>query len=205
MREFLGPKVKTRLRPELFSVYRAFGGSGRELRVLRRQRLPRVQASGWIELFGAGMVDPAVYGFVNYDAKRLSGFAFGLGVERLTHAANTASTTCSSFFRTTCASCGSSRDEQWRARMIRAALLSGQIRDESSLRLAQRVCGPVTLTPEDLRERLSLSGTAVEALEQTAGRAAARRRTDLNRADCLGHYGMAREVGGAVPPAAASR
>ena len=33
---------------------------------------------------GAGMVDPAVYGFVNYDAKHLSGFAFGLGVERLT-------------------------------------------------------------------------------------------------------------------------
>src|SRR2546425_765506 len=38
--------------------------------------------SGWIELFGAGMVDPAVYGFVNYDAKQLSGFAFGMGVER---------------------------------------------------------------------------------------------------------------------------
>jgi phenylalanyl-tRNA synthetase alpha chain len=39
--------------------------------------------TGWIELFGAGMVDPAVYGFVNYDAKRLSGFAFGMGVDRL--------------------------------------------------------------------------------------------------------------------------
>jgi phenylalanyl-tRNA synthetase alpha chain len=39
--------------------------------------------SGWIELLGAGMVDPAVYGFVNYDAKRLSGFAFGIGVDRM--------------------------------------------------------------------------------------------------------------------------
>jgi phenylalanyl-tRNA synthetase alpha chain len=29
-------------------------------------------------------VDPAVYGFVNYEAKNLSGFAFGMGVERLT-------------------------------------------------------------------------------------------------------------------------
>jgi phenylalanyl-tRNA synthetase alpha chain len=38
--------------------------------------------SGWIELFGAGMVNPAVYGFVNYDAKRVSGFAFGIGVDR---------------------------------------------------------------------------------------------------------------------------
>ena len=31
---------------------------------------------------GAGMVDPAVYGFVGYDASALSGFAFGMGVER---------------------------------------------------------------------------------------------------------------------------
>jgi phenylalanyl-tRNA synthetase alpha chain len=30
------------------------------------------------------MVDPAVYGFVKYDAKKFSGFAFGMGVERLT-------------------------------------------------------------------------------------------------------------------------
>jgi phenylalanyl-tRNA synthetase alpha chain len=29
------------------------------------------------------MVDPAVYGFVKYDAERLSGFAFGMGVDRL--------------------------------------------------------------------------------------------------------------------------
>ena len=39
--------------------------------------------SGWIELFGAGMVDPAVYGFVKYDPEKLSGFAFGMGVDRL--------------------------------------------------------------------------------------------------------------------------
>ena len=33
-------------------------------------------------MFGAGMVDPAVYGFANYDAKKYSGFAFGVGVDR---------------------------------------------------------------------------------------------------------------------------
>jgi len=43
----------------------------------------KCKGSGWIELFGAGMVDPAVYGFVNYDAKRLAGFAFGIGIDRL--------------------------------------------------------------------------------------------------------------------------
>ena len=84
VREFLGPKVKTRLRPSYFPFTEPSvevdatcvfcGGKGCNV----------CKHSGWIELFGAGMVDPAVYGFVNYDANRLSGFAFGLGVERLT-------------------------------------------------------------------------------------------------------------------------
>jgi phenylalanyl-tRNA synthetase alpha chain len=84
VREFLGPKVKTRLRPSYFPFTEPSvevdatcvfcGGKGCGV----------CKQSGWIELFGAGMVDPAVYGFVNYDAKRLSGFAFGLGVDRLT-------------------------------------------------------------------------------------------------------------------------
>jgi len=40
--------------------------------------------SGWLEILGSGMVDPAVYGFVNYDPEVYSGFAFGLGIERIT-------------------------------------------------------------------------------------------------------------------------
>jgi phenylalanyl-tRNA synthetase alpha chain len=82
--EFLGPKVKTRLRPSYFPFTEPSvevdatcvfcGGKGCNV----------CKQSGWIELFGAGMVDPAVYGFVNYDVKKYSGFAFGLGVERLT-------------------------------------------------------------------------------------------------------------------------
>src|ERR1700674_4168318 len=41
------------------------------------------KASGWIVLLGCGMVDPNVYGFVDYDPKKVSGFAFGMGVERI--------------------------------------------------------------------------------------------------------------------------
>ena len=83
VREFLGPKAKTRLRPSYFpftepsaevdATCHVCGGSG--CRVCK--------FSGWIELFGAGMVNPAVYGFVKYDAEKLSGFAFGMGVDRL--------------------------------------------------------------------------------------------------------------------------
>jgi phenylalanyl-tRNA synthetase alpha chain len=32
---------------------------------------------------GAGMIDPAVFGFVGYDPEKVSGFAFGMGVERI--------------------------------------------------------------------------------------------------------------------------
>lgn len=39
--------------------------------------------SGWIEMGGSGMVDPAVYGYVDYDPEQVSGFAFGLGLERI--------------------------------------------------------------------------------------------------------------------------
>jgi phenylalanyl-tRNA synthetase alpha chain len=39
--------------------------------------------TGWLEILGSGMVDPAVYEFVNYDPERYSGFAFGMGIERV--------------------------------------------------------------------------------------------------------------------------
>jgi phenylalanyl-tRNA synthetase alpha chain len=40
------------------------------------------KGSGWLEILGSGMVDPALYRFVGYDPEEVSGFAFGLGVER---------------------------------------------------------------------------------------------------------------------------
>ena len=52
----------------------------------------------------------------------------------------------------------------------------------------------LTASPEDLRTRLSLSGTAVEALEQTAAGPLLDAELTSNRADCLGHYGIAREA-----------
>ena len=39
--------------------------------------------SGWIEMGGAGIVDPAVFEFAGYDPEEFSGFAFGLGLERI--------------------------------------------------------------------------------------------------------------------------
>jgi phenylalanyl-tRNA synthetase alpha chain len=39
--------------------------------------------SGWLEILGAGMVDPTVFGFVGYDPEVYAGFAFGMGIERI--------------------------------------------------------------------------------------------------------------------------
>jgi phenylalanyl-tRNA synthetase alpha chain len=90
VKQFFGPGVKTRFRPSYFpftepsvefDVSCIFcGGSGT---AAGGGTCSKCKGSGWIELFGAGMVDPAVYGFVKYDPKKISGFAFGMGIDRL--------------------------------------------------------------------------------------------------------------------------
>jgi phenylalanyl-tRNA synthetase alpha chain len=90
VKQFFGPGVKTRFRPSYFpftepsvefDVSCIFcGGSGT---ATGGGTCSKCKGAGWIELFGAGMVDPAVYGFVNYDPKKVSGFAFGMGIDRL--------------------------------------------------------------------------------------------------------------------------
>jgi phenylalanyl-tRNA synthetase alpha chain len=89
MKSLFGSSVKTRLRPSFFPFTEPSaevliscifcGGSGYR----EGTRCPNCKASGWIELLGAGMVDPALYGFVGYDPEKYSGFAFGMGVDRI--------------------------------------------------------------------------------------------------------------------------
>jgi phenylalanyl-tRNA synthetase alpha chain len=89
MKEMFGSSVRTRFYPSFFpftepsadvQISCIFCG-GRGYRDGGPCR--NCKASGWIELLGCGMVDPNVYGFVEYDAKKVSGFAFGMGVERI--------------------------------------------------------------------------------------------------------------------------
>src|SRR5436309_5739303 len=90
VREFFGPSIRTRFRPSYFPFTEPSveldascifcGGSGT---ASSGGTCSKCKGTGWIELFGAGMVDPAVYGFVKYDAAKLSGFAFGMGPDRM--------------------------------------------------------------------------------------------------------------------------
>jgi len=90
VKQFFGENVKTRFRPSYFPFTEPSvefdascvfcGGSGT---AKSGGTCGKCKGVGWIELFGAGMVDPAVYSFVNYDPKKVSGFAFGIGIDRL--------------------------------------------------------------------------------------------------------------------------
>jgi phenylalanyl-tRNA synthetase alpha chain len=89
MKALFGSSVKTRFYPSFFPFTEPSadvqiscifcGGKG----FRDGGRCPNCKASGWIELLGCGMVDPNVYSFVDYDPKKVSGFAFGMGVERI--------------------------------------------------------------------------------------------------------------------------
>jgi phenylalanyl-tRNA synthetase alpha chain len=82
-KEFFGPKTRVRLRPSYFPFTEPSAEFDASCHVCGGAGCRTCKQSGWIEMFGAGMVNPAVYGFVNYDPRRYSGFAFGLGVDRL--------------------------------------------------------------------------------------------------------------------------
>ena len=82
VRELLGQEVQTRLRPHFFP----FTEPSFELDI----RLPGIQGGKWMELLGCGMVNPAVFESINakrgdsaYDPEEWTGFAFGMGLERL--------------------------------------------------------------------------------------------------------------------------
>jgi phenylalanyl-tRNA synthetase alpha chain len=92
MKALFGSSVKTQFRPSFFPftepsaemMVSCFicGGSGKR----GSEPCRPCKTTGWIEILGCGMVDPNVFKFVEhngYDAKKVSGFAFGMGADRI--------------------------------------------------------------------------------------------------------------------------
>jgi len=75
MRELFGPKTETRFRPSFFP----FTEPSAEVDVCCELWGER----RWLEILGAGMVHPKVFEAVGYDPERYTGFAFGMGIERI--------------------------------------------------------------------------------------------------------------------------
>src|SRR6056297_382618 len=83
LNEYFGAGLQVRFRPSFFPFTAPSaevdiacvicGGSGSR----------ECSGTGWLEILGCGMIDPEVFSAVNYDATRYSGFAFGMGLERI--------------------------------------------------------------------------------------------------------------------------
>ncbi len=82
-REMFGEKVRIRLRPHFFPFTEPSVEYDFSCVVCDGTGCNVCKNSGWIEIAGAGMVDPAVLKNVGYDPELWSGYAFGLGIERL--------------------------------------------------------------------------------------------------------------------------
>lgn len=80
---YYGPATGVRLRPSYFPFTEPSAEVDIQCVLCRGAGCRLCKGTGWLEVLGAGMVDPAVYGFVGYDPERVQGFAFGLGVERI--------------------------------------------------------------------------------------------------------------------------
>ena len=90
LRQVFGGELAVRFRPSFFPFTEPSaeidiqcvicGGSGSNK---SGQSCRVCKATGWLEILGAGMIDPAVFKFVGYDPDQVSGFAFGMGVERI--------------------------------------------------------------------------------------------------------------------------
>lgn len=78
LKEMFGTKVQTRLRPSFFP----FTEPSFEVD-LKAPNLGKL-SDKWIEIMGCGLVDPEVLKLVNLDPEEWSGFAFGVGIERIT-------------------------------------------------------------------------------------------------------------------------
>jgi phenylalanyl-tRNA synthetase alpha chain len=82
-RELFGPGRQTRFRPSFFPYTEPSGELDISCAACGGSGCPMCKHTGWIEVLGSGMVHPAVFEAVGYDPEKYTGFAFGVGIERL--------------------------------------------------------------------------------------------------------------------------
>jgi len=82
-REFFGKDTKIRLRPSFFPFTEPSAEVDISCVICGGKGCRVCKKTGWIEILGSGMIDPEVFKMVGYDPDQYSGFAFGLGIERI--------------------------------------------------------------------------------------------------------------------------
>jgi phenylalanyl-tRNA synthetase alpha chain len=81
--QMFGKKTRLRFRPSFFPFTEPSAEIDIECFICGGKGCGVCSNTGWLEILGSGMTDPAVFGFVNYDPEEVTGFAFGMGVERI--------------------------------------------------------------------------------------------------------------------------
>lgn len=83
LRKMFGKEKKVRFRPSFFPFTEPSAEVDVECIICKGDGCQMCKSSGWLEILGSGMVDPNVFRAVGYDPEKVSGFAFGMGIERI--------------------------------------------------------------------------------------------------------------------------
>ena len=81
--QVFGKNVKVRFRPSFFPFTEPSAEVDIQCVMCRGGGCRVCKSSGWLEILGSGMIDPEVFKAVDYDSSIYSGFAFGMGIERI--------------------------------------------------------------------------------------------------------------------------
>jgi len=81
--DLFGPERRVRFRPSFFPYTEPSAELDISCAKCEGKGCPMCKRSGWLEILGSGMVHPAVFEAVGYDPERYTGFAFGMGIERV--------------------------------------------------------------------------------------------------------------------------
>ena len=82
LKSFFSEETKVRFRPSYFGFTEPSAELDISCTFCSSRGCRICKMSGWIEAFGAGMVDPEVFGHVGIDPEKYNGFAFGIGIDR---------------------------------------------------------------------------------------------------------------------------
>lgn len=83
LHQVFGKQTKLRFRPSFFPFTCPSAEVDIQCVMCKGKGCRVCSSTGWVEILGAGMVDPAVFKCVNYDSEKWTGIAFGLGIERI--------------------------------------------------------------------------------------------------------------------------
>ena len=81
--QMFGPEVDLRFRPSFFPFTEPSAEVDIQCVICRGEGCRVCSATGWLEILGSGMVDPEVFKMVGYEPEEVTGYAFGMGIERI--------------------------------------------------------------------------------------------------------------------------